>query len=386
MDMLEDYLRAVSRLLPAAKRDDIIAELRDEILTRIEAKEEELGRGVTPDETEQLLREIGHPIVVAARYRDEPQYAVGPALYPFWSFAIRLAILIQLVISAVVFVSRVIGGGNIGQAFGDAIGSGITGVITLIGFATVAAWLIERNSVKIDYLTNWRVRDLRFLDFTAWDWNDMRDWFNAGGYPATSPSSAYANVKPVHHGQWHLRPPAASHAIGIIVGATIVLLWWTGAIGFGFTYVDPLAIPVLNFGALADIDWAAMKAMLFAPVAVYLAGVIMFGGLMLAWPRATRLHGLGDILRGGVTLGFSAWLWFVSPLAPIVSITSTPELNTKIDAILAGLPLDVPAIVTFAIIFSALGAVFRILRGAWAVLTGQRPDDEWHGAEGLHRA
>ena len=96
MDMLEDYLRAVSRLLPNAKRDDITAELRDEILTRVEAREEQLGRALTPDETEQLLREIGHAIVVAARYRDEPQYAVGPALYPFWSFAVRLFVALCL--------------------------------------------------------------------------------------------------------------------------------------------------------------------------------------------------------------------------------------------------------------------------------------------------
>ena len=80
MDMLEDYLRAVSRLLPKDKRDDIIAELRDEILTRIEAKEEELGRTLTPDETEQLLRDFGHPIVVAARYREELAKAAGVAL------------------------------------------------------------------------------------------------------------------------------------------------------------------------------------------------------------------------------------------------------------------------------------------------------------------
>lgn len=379
MDLLEDYLRAVSRLLPAAKRDDIIAELRDEILTRIETKEEELGRALTPDETEQLLRDIGHPIVVAARYRDEPQYAVGPALYPFWGFAIRLAILIQLVISALVLFGRIVGGGDIGQAIGAAIGTGVTGVMMLIGFATVAAWLIERKSVKIDYLTNWRVRDLRFLDFTAWDWNDMRDWFNAGGYPATSPAAKeYAATLNRDIGdamEWRLRRSAASRAIGYIVGATITLLWWTGVIRFGLTAFDPALVPVLNFGPLADIDWPALKAAVFAPVVVYLAGVIVFGGLMLAWPRSIRLHGLTDIVRGAALLGFTAWLWFASPLSPIVSIASTPELNAKIEAILRGLPLDVPAIVTFAVIFSSFGAVFRILAGVWAVVTGYRHEE-----------
>ena len=43
----------------------------------------------------------------------------------------------------------------------------VTGSATLIGFATAAAWLIERRGIRIDYLDNWRVRDLRA--FTAFE-------------------------------------------------------------------------------------------------------------------------------------------------------------------------------------------------------------------------
>ncbi len=369
MDMIEDYLRAVSRLLPAAKRDDIIAELRDEILTRIEAKEEALGRALTPDETEQLLRDIGHPIVVAARYRDEPQYVVGPALYPFWAFAVRLVITLQVAISVLVFFSRVVSGGDVGQAFGHAIGSGLTGVVTLIGFATIAAWLIERKSVKIDYLTNWKVRDLRFLDFAAWDWNDMQTMMTTGCTPRHHQKTAFDH-------DWRLRRSTAGKALGTIVFATFVLLWWAGAIHFGFPAFDPAATaPALDFGGFADVDWPALKATVFAPVVVYLAGAIVFGGLMLAWPRAVRLHGAIDIVFGLAALGVAGWLWFYSPLAPIISVASTPELNAKIDAILRGVPLSVPAIATFAVILSAVGSAFRILGGLWAVLTGQRHED-----------
>ena len=373
MDMIEDYLRAVSRLLPAAKRDDIIAELRDEILTRIEAKEDELGRTLTPDETEQLLRDIGHPIVVAARYRDEPQYAVGPALYPFWSFAVRLAILIQLVICVLVFIGRVIGGGDVAQAFGAAIGTGVTGIMTLIGFATVAAWLVERKTVKIDYLTNWRVRDLGFIDFTAWEWNDMSDWFKSGGYPATSPSTAYVKDAPAPAREWHQRRSAASEAIGTIVGSAFVLLWWTGVIRFGFTAIDPASVPVLYFGGLADIDWPALKDMLFVPVIAYLAAAMAFAGLTLAMPGAIRLQGMAGIAMGAAKLAFDAWVWYLSPLAPIVSLASPAEFGDRVRDVI-GLPIHLPAIFTFAIILSALGALFRILSGLTTVVTGQRYD------------
>ena len=59
-----------------------VAELRDLILSRFEAKEEELGRALTGDEQEAILREIGHPLVVAARYRKGPDSLVGPELFP----------------------------------------------------------------------------------------------------------------------------------------------------------------------------------------------------------------------------------------------------------------------------------------------------------------
>lgn len=373
MDLIEDYLRAVSRLLPAAKREDIIAELRDEILTRIEAKEEELGRALTPDETEQVLRDVGHPIVVAARYRDEPQYVVGPALYPFWSYAVRLAILIQLAICVLVFAGRIIGGGDVAQAFGAAIGTGVTGIMTLIGFATVAAWLVERKTVKIDYLTNWRVRDLTFIDFTAWDWNDMSDWFKSGGYPATSPSTAYVKGAPPRDREWRLRRSAASEAIGVIVGSVFALLWWTGIIRFGFTAIDPASVPVLYFGGLADIDWVALKDMLFAPVIVYLAAAIALAGLTLAMPGAFRLHGVIAIATGMATIAIAAWIWYLSPLAPIVSIASAGEFGDRVRDVI-GLPIHLPAIFTFVVMINVIEGLFRILSGVTTLVTGQRYD------------
>ena len=364
MDMLEDYLRAVSRLLPKDKRDDIIAELRDEILTRIEAKEEELGRTLTPDETEQLLRDFGHPIVVAARYRDGPQYAVGPALYPFWSFAIRLVIMIQIAVSALVFIGRVVGGGNVAAAFGSAIGSGVTGVATLIGFATVAAWLIERKTIKIDYLDTWRVQDLRFLDFTPGDWGDVRDWFHSG---AAAPSwDRQRDGK-----RWTLRRSAISRGIGAIVGAVFVILWWTGVISFDLKAIDPARLPFLDFGRLADVDWPALKAIVYLPVVAYLGVVIAFGAAMLAQPRSVRLHGLIDIVLGTAILAGVSWVWTVSPIASLVGFASLQDLFERVNALITHpAPLPVTTVATLALVITALSAAGRILYGLWEALTG----------------
>jgi len=59
MDLLDRYLHAVRWTLPRAKADDIIAELRDELVTRQEDREESLGRPLTQDETSALLKEFG---------------------------------------------------------------------------------------------------------------------------------------------------------------------------------------------------------------------------------------------------------------------------------------------------------------------------------------
>jgi len=366
MDMLEDYLRAVSRLLPKEKRDDIIAELRDEILMRIEAKEEELGRKLTPDETEQLLRDFGHPIVVAARYRDEPQYAVGPTLYPFWMFAVRIAVMIQIAVSALVFVGRVIGGGNVAAAFGSAIGTGVTGVVTLIGFATIAAWLIERKTVKIDYLDTWRVQDLRFLDFAPGDWDDIRDWFHSGGYP-----SSRRETDSRHDREWTWRRSAVGRSIGQIVGAVFLILWWTGVISFDIKAIDPSRLPFLDFGRLADIDWPAFKAMVYWPVLAYLGAVIAFGALMLAQPRAVRLRGLADIATGTAILAGVAWIWSASPIAGLVGFASLQDFLERVHALIEHpWPLPVATVAGLVLVFTALGGAGRVLYGLWEALTG----------------
>src|SRR2546429_524769 len=95
MDLINQYLRAVAARLPRTQRDDITAELRDIILSRIESREAGLGHRLTDDEVEEELRALGHPIMVAARYRQEPQHLVGPSLYPYWMFGVKIALAIQ---------------------------------------------------------------------------------------------------------------------------------------------------------------------------------------------------------------------------------------------------------------------------------------------------
>jgi len=376
--MLEDYLRAVSRLLPRAKRDDIVAELRDEILTRVEAREHELGRPLTGDETQQLLRDVGHPIVVAARYREGPQYAVGPAFYPYWIFAVRLVVLIEVCVSVIVFLARIVSGTNIAQAFAQAIGSGITGAMTLIGFATVVAWLVERKTIHIDYFNTWRVRDLRFLDFAVLDWADIGEWmgkmdttkdgFSNGRWASQGRAFDYRD----RYRTWAVRHASAGRGVGMMVAGGIFILWWLGVISFGLAPL-PLDYAAMHIdpGALANIDFAALKTLLYWPVLAYAAGLMALGALILVYPLAVRLRGVMDMVMGLSALAIAAWLWTLSPVGDAIRVPSVQAFFERVATVFTHpVPLPLVTIVMAVVVFTAVGGLFRAIGGLWEVAFG----------------
>jgi len=92
MELLDRYLEAVKKHLPWTRQDDIIAELRANLEAQLEDKEAELGRPLTPVEAEDWLKQIGPPMQVAARYQPQ-QYLIGPTLFPYYWYALRLATL-----------------------------------------------------------------------------------------------------------------------------------------------------------------------------------------------------------------------------------------------------------------------------------------------------
>jgi len=384
MTLVDDYLRAVAILLPKAQRDDIVAELRDMILTRIEALESEKGRPLTDDEVEQVLRDVGHPLVVAARYRDGPQHAVGPTLYPYWIFAVKIAVAIQLVVAAIVFLARSLTGGDVARAFGLAVGSGVSGAMMLIGIATAVAWVVERQAVHIDYLDHWRVRDLRLLEFgarnletwrgrsRAWlgDWRS-REWLrdpSASAMDAPGPRPTYPRR----------RGSAAAQGLSAIATGLVVSLWWTGVLRFGLVG-NPTELTALGVdpGPLARVDWVAIQAALYWPVLGYCLAIILRGALLLAWPGQARLRGLLDLAIGAGVLGVTAWLWAYSPLAAAVQVDSVSGFFVRMKTLLEhGVPVALAPIVTMILVATAIGGLSRVIRGVWELLVPEA-ESQW---------
>lgn len=103
--LLDRYLAAVGLLLPENEREDIMRELRANLSERFEDIEEANGRPPTDDEVCKVLREHGHPNVVAARYRPQ-QALVGPMIWPYFTAGLKVVAFLVLMGS---FAQAIIG-------------------------------------------------------------------------------------------------------------------------------------------------------------------------------------------------------------------------------------------------------------------------------------
>ncbi len=93
MELLDRYLQAVKFWLPKSQREDIIAELSEDIRSQLEEKEAELGRKLGDSDVEAVLKSLGHPLLIAERYLPTQQYLIGPVLFPIYRLVLKMVLL-----------------------------------------------------------------------------------------------------------------------------------------------------------------------------------------------------------------------------------------------------------------------------------------------------
>lgn len=360
MTLIDRYLAAVAAQLPKAQREDITAELRDDIETRIEGREETLGRPLTDDEIETVLREVGHPLTVAGRYRSGPQHLVGPELYPWWLFGVKVGLVIlAAVILLGAVVQTVVGEVNFGQAIGQGFHDMFNGGLMLIALATIAAFIIERQDKKPAFLTDWRVKDLKMFEFDPLD----ADTINKG---IADSDKGGARKAPVVVG-FNSGSPVA-RALTSAAAHLVLLLWWAGALNVGgldFSS-DAVMFDGVGYGALLN----QMVALLWWPVIGYLIARIAFDLFRAANPDAVRAIGLGDFVLASARLAGFLWTWTSSPLSPIVQVPSVADLVERLQSLFHG-EWTLGAILTLIVAFGILGAVFDMLRALFRMARGR---------------
>ncbi|MDB5708785.1 MAG: hypothetical protein JWL96_855 [Sphingomonas bacterium] len=256
MDLIDRYLAAIARRLPADKAADIVAEIQDDLLSRIEAREEALGRTLDGQEVSALIKEMGHPLIVAARYRPA-QYLIGPDAFPFFVATLRIVAMFLVVALAVGAGANVIFGHvPLARAFAQSL----TGLLSsaMLTFGTVVAifYALERTGFPADHLRKWR--------------------------PEALPETRYK------------QPGAWCSAFEVATGL-YAILWWCGVAPLPLLYTN-----VKGLTLVPDPIWAA----LWWPVLALMVARLVYNLVQWLRPRWKMVRGVLSVATaaGGVAL------------------------------------------------------------------------------------
>lgn len=275
MDLIDRYLHAVKGHLPSAQQD-VVAELEDDLRSRVAEREDTLGRALSDDEVANILKSLGRPMVFAARYQKH-QALIGPAMLPYYVLTLKVGVGIALLVNVVVAVVLL--------AVGKPVGESLRGLFTF-PFATLP--------MQVGWIT---------LVFAALDRYVTAKPFNDSWDPQSLP--------PVKHA----RPgPSRLPIVGDLVCLGITLAWWITAFHVPFLVMGPLAA-FLKPGP----GWAGG----YVPVAGLMA--LAIGGHAIAlvrpvWRMPTRIA--GHLL----TLTGVAVLWLGGDLIVPTDVTPPPQL------------------------------------------------------------
>lgn len=320
-DLVDRYLTTIRWNLAgevnAARADDIVAELRDVIASRIEDREESLDKPLTRDEVSALLRDFGHPLVVAGRYSSQQQL-IGPETFPFYFFALKVVMAICAAIIVITTAARMVfdpgdGAQVLAHGFHDAWETllGNAAIVTLI-FA-----VIERTGWLTTYLQRWSPEKLP-------DLSDLR-------------------IKPKK--VWERGFDA--------IASVVILTWWAGLIHIPVFYSNAKGISIVP-GPI----WMTYYWPIFALLAVRLVQA------MMQW-LSPRWRTIPAVLGVVLAVGGVALLAQVYQAGNWVTVTSTGMPADKVAEIADSLHLALSmAIVVVGIVWvlQALGALWRLWR------------------------
>jgi hypothetical protein len=166
MELLDRYLQAVKFWLPKNQKQDIVAELSEDLHSQIDDKETDLGRKLSEDEVALILKQRGRPVLVANRFLPQ-RYLIGPVLFPVYSLVLKIVALCYLVPWALVWIGIMASSpayrmnhGGWARAALSAWGSLWGIAFAAIGITTLVFVVLERVQAKSRFLENWDPRKL----------------------------------------------------------------------------------------------------------------------------------------------------------------------------------------------------------------------------------
>lgn len=303
MDLIDRYLTAIRWNLPrGSNADDILAELRDVIGNRIEEREDRLGRPLGDKEVGAVLQEFGHPLVVAARYGNQ-QWLIGPDLFPFYLFALKVVLAISLLLTLLSGAGDIVAGANPIQSVAHVLHAAWWSLLGHAGLVTLVFAVMERTGWLTDRLNRWSPEHLPDLsEFTA----------------KSKPKSGWEAV------------------VELVVGVAFIL-WWAGLIPLPIVYTD-----VKGLTLTPDPIWTAM----WWPILALLIARLVFN--MVQWVRpgwrsARAVLSIGTAAAALAILGivYQAGHWITAssatiPADRIAEIDRSTNLGIHYALIVAG--------------------------------------------------
>lgn len=159
MDVLDRYLQAVRFWLPRAQRDDIVAELGEDIRLRIEEEESSLGRKLNEAEIAVILKQRGLPLLVASHYLPQ-ESLIGPVLFPIYRFVLKIVacypaawLLVATVL--IIFLPQIRAGKSLGAALLQMWAPVWHATLTVVVLVTLVFVVLERVQARSHFLEDW---------------------------------------------------------------------------------------------------------------------------------------------------------------------------------------------------------------------------------------
>lgn len=105
MNWLERYIFAVKAHLPTNLREDVSAELLADLEDELEHRCQQLGRELNDAEVKDMLRQRGHPLLVAADFQPR-RTVVSEQLFPLYSLILKWLLVGVIVVHGATWLSQ----------------------------------------------------------------------------------------------------------------------------------------------------------------------------------------------------------------------------------------------------------------------------------------
>jgi len=159
MELLDRYLQAVRFWLPKTQKQDIIAELSEDLQSQIDEKEAASGRALSQDEQVEMLKRFGPPMMVAGRYLP-PQQLMPPAMFMLYRFIVKLVVLwVMLPLFVIISAAPFFASQNHTAALVATVVSYLQASVFAVGMITIAFGLLAKYQPAMG-LDKWDPRKL----------------------------------------------------------------------------------------------------------------------------------------------------------------------------------------------------------------------------------